>query len=240
MLIVCNGSMKSGSTWIMQIVASHGKWAPIPDEYRNPKWFNPSICSTKYADFFNAREYPSNDWFCKQHWRGHEKFSKLLLDDQVKLLNIVRDLRDVVVSMYFHDHRLGNTSAENVQDFYFEDGGREKMRGYIEYHRFWHDPILERQPYLCVYENLISDFDHEIKKMFEFLGQPLSQDEVDRIREKTSFKNKKKTGEGTFYRKGQVGDWVNHLSTKLTDDLESMMLANHYPHQRLQHSFSNS
>ena len=114
------------------------------------------------------------------------------------------------------------------------------MKGYIEYHRFWHDPTLKKQPYLCVYENLISDFDNEISGLFEFLAQPLSQQEINRIREKTSFKNKKKTGEGTFFRKGQIGDWVNHLSTEMTDDLESMMLTYHYPHQRLQHSFSDS
>jgi hypothetical protein len=198
--------MKSGSTWITQIVAAHGKWTPIPKDYRNEKWFNPSLPDGKFSEFFNAQEFVLNQWFCKQHWHHDEKFINLLYDNSVRIVNIVRDLRDVLVSRYFHDSRLGNTSVDNVPEYYFEDHGRARLRGYIEYHWFWHNSRREKQPYLCVFENLIADFGSEVHGLFEFLDQPLSQEEISRIQDKTSFKNKRVTGEGNFFRKGVVGD----------------------------------
>jgi len=240
MLVVCNGSMKSGSTWITQIVAAHGKWAPIPNEFRNSAWYNPSVDPDKYDEFFSAGGFETSDWFCKQHWRGEKKYYRLLEDPAVRVINIVRDLRDVLVSRYFHDVRLKDTTADNIHDYYYHDRGRSRLRGYIDYHRFWHGPDREKQPHLCVYENLQSDFAGEVRGLFEYLGQSLDQQQIERIQEETSFKNKKVTGEGEFFRKGIVGDWANHLTAEMLDDIEKLMVSSRYPHEAIQRSISNA
>lgn len=239
MLIVCNGAMKSGSTWVTQIVEAHGRWAPIPQEFRNEKWFNPSICPEKYDAFFKQRAYASSDWFCKQHWAREDRFLKLLEDDDVAVVNIVRDLRDVIVSFYFHDQRIGRTEAQSFLDYYFTDG-RKKMTGYMTYHRFWHKPSRKVQPHLCIFENFKRDFFLEAQRLFRFLEQPVSDEELATIHEKTRFENKKVTGEGTFFRKGIVGDWVNHLNDEVLDDIQRLMAKTNYPHRALQLEFENS
>lgn len=240
MLVVCNGSMKSGSTWITQIIESHGKWSPIPDEFRNKDWATPSLAPELYSGFFKASKFESENWFCKQHWREEEKYTRLLYEDHVRVLNIVRDLRDVVVSRYFHDIRLGQTTKDNIQEYYFQENGRALLINYIEYHNFWHGLEKKKQPHLCVFENLINDFDDEIGRIFKYLGQAIYPDDLTRIYEATRFKNIKQTGDGHFFRKGQIGDWKNHLSTELIDDIRKTMVSYDYPHQELQQSFRNS
>lgn len=43
MLVICNGGMKSGSTWLMQMVRELGSWQDVPEVYLDPNWKNPSI-----------------------------------------------------------------------------------------------------------------------------------------------------------------------------------------------------
>ncbi len=229
--------MKSGSTWVSNIIGSHGKWKPIANKYKNPNWSNPSILPDNLDDLLSEKEYYNNNWYAKQHWRGKQKYSNLLNDKHIKIINIVRNLRDVLVSRYFHELRLGQTKAQSVNSFYFEHEGKTKMKEYLSYHAFWHGPSLEKQPWLCVYESLLLDFNTEAKGLFNFLGEPISEEEIERIKVINSFNNKAVTGKGEFYRKGIAGDWENHLSSELIADLETLMLDCNYPHQKLQASF---
>jgi hypothetical protein len=231
--------MKSGSTWITQIIQMHGRWSPIPDHYRNQEWFNPSLAPERYSEFFGAREFAGQDWFCKQHWRSEGKYYELLRDENIRVINIVRDLRDVLVSRFYHDLRLGQASADNIAHYYFRENGRKKLQGYMEYHRFWHHPEIERQPFLSVFEYLITDFATELQRLFDYIGEPLSQSDIARIHRKTSFENKKVTGEGNFFRKGIIGDWRNHLTSELLEDIGHLMAVVNYPHRKLQASFDD-
>lgn len=223
MLVICNGGMKSGSTWITQIVRESGKYKSIDEKYQNLSWRNPSIDEGKLEQLLVDVDYLKGNLFCKQHWSGKEAHKQLLNNSNVKVLNIVRDIRDVFVSRYFHDLRVKDTESETISDYYWNDNGRKKIMDYMEYQIFWHqtDGV---QPHLSCYENLIEDPISGIKSIFEYLEQDLSEENIQDISNKTQFDSNKNTGDGKFLRKGIKGDWVNYLDKKMLDDINAMCM----------------
>ena len=86
MLVICNGGMKSGSTWLMNMVRVSGLFTAIDNSYTNPLWKNPSIAPEKLDLFFKEKKYRSSNLFCKQHWSGKKKYRDLLKEEHAEQL----------------------------------------------------------------------------------------------------------------------------------------------------------
>ncbi|MBE0661417.1 MAG: sulfotransferase domain-containing protein [Bacteroidales bacterium] len=225
MLVINNGAPKGGSTWLQQIIRSFEIYERVPAEYQDNTWWNSSIDENKLDAFLLHVKYQQDNYFCKQHWVGKTKYKKLLEDKHVKIVNIIRDIRDVLVSRFFHEKRLNNLSANlTIEDYYWNGTGKAVIKNYIEYQRFWHDSNLpESQPFLCSYKRLHNDFVNQVLELANYLNLSVIQaKEIEYIREKTNFKNKKETGEGKFFRKGSTGDWQNHLSDSIINDIKAI------------------
>merc|ERR1712241_535742 len=75
------------------------------------------------------------------------------------------------------------------------------------------------------YEDMIEDMPKMIKEIAEFANVQLSEDQVKKLAEHCNFKNFKENStvngksylpakNGSFIRKGQVGDWKNHFKNQ--------------------------
>ncbi len=230
MLVILNGAPKGGSTWLVQIVNGMKIFEKIPQKFQDANWVNPSIALDKLEDMLNSCNFKSNQFYCKQHWYGELKLKKLLNNPHIRMANIIRDIRDVLVSRYFHDLRIGQTTEHHI-DRYYWDKGRYNMKEYMDYHIFWHDGENSQvQPFLCSYERLHYDLNSQVSELVDYLeiASVVKDNDIDRIQEATSFCKKKSTGEGQFFRKGIVGDWQNHLSDSVVDDLKSLAVDTGY------------
>ena len=139
------------------------------------------------------------------------------------VLDIERDLRDVVVSAaYYHHVRLGRFLG-SFGDFYWIEGRliADRVTGY---HPVWQQE--SPKDVLCAsYEALHADFGCEVGRIAGFLGLELSQERLEWVRERTSLeriRERRKEAEGNrprFYRKGQTGDWQTQLTAPMLHDL---------------------
>jgi hypothetical protein len=231
MLVVLNGAPKGGSTWLVLIVQAMKLFQRIPDEYQDGQWSNSSISEDAIANFIDRVDYQEQDYFCKQHWFNEDKIAELdlLTVPNFKIVNIIRDVRDVLVSRYFHDLRLNLTKAENIDDYY-SALGRKNMQKYMQYHISWHSDRQTLQPFLCSYERLHDNFAEQVRELVAYLGlgETIREAEIAAIQEATSFSSRKETGDGKFFRKGIVGDWQNHLSSAIVEDLQQMSVSSGY------------
>ena len=93
------------------------------------------------------------------------------------------------------------------------------------------------------YEDMSSDTISQVKKLAEFMGYPFSSEEESRglvheIVELCSFEKLRNleanktgaitvggvsTGKDTFFRKGEVGDWKNHLTGEMADRIDRLI-----------------
>ncbi|MFD0987442.1 sulfotransferase domain-containing protein [Methyloligella solikamskensis] len=128
---------------------------------------------------------------------------RLLSTPGIKICNIIRDIRDVVVSLYHHQVRLSRFHGD-IESF-LRCNGDLVIRSTVDYHHYWmHAP--RRSPinyFVTAYEYLSEDTPAAAGALFDFLQLELSEETRDHAVEATKFDAKKSTGPGMFFRKGR-------------------------------------
>lgn len=223
MLVVANGAYKSGSSWLLAIVKELAPFEEVPVAFRSPFHKEAWIDVPRLKAFLDSGCYVSRDIVSKGHFSRQRDRRLLLTRPNVLVLNIERDLRDALVSHYYHmkrDHKLNWSFAE-----YYRRLGRYKAKQILAYHATWRESAPNL--YLSSYERLKEDFEGELGNIARFLDAPLTPERAEQIRDRTSLKTmQKERGQDhlpedqRFFRKGIVGDWMNHFDDDMLADLE--------------------
>jgi len=223
MLVVCNGAIKSGSTWLYNILQCLEAYSPIDEKYltlRNQK--HPCIRPEMLEGFLEAEDYVTRNFLTKNHIDKPAYRDLLLGTEHVYVFDIERDARDVVVSRYYHDC-FRNDYQKSFREFYW-DVGRRMVANLSGYHALWRS--AGPRAYVSSYESLHNDFEAEVMRIAATLGKEVDATELRQIREKTSLGRLRKDyhdeprfeGE-KFFRKGKIGDWKNHFDDELLEDI---------------------
>lgn len=227
MLVICNGAIKSGSTWLYNILVN------LVDLERPPDWYltansrarqsNPCIRPDMLAEFLATEDHHSVDYISKNHLARTEHRDLVLSYNSVFVFDIERDVRDVVVSSYYdarNRHGYGGTFSE-----YYWDEGRYTADRVIRYHGVWRD--AGDRFCMASYEGLHEDFAAEVRRIGATLGVALDDDRIERLREQTSMGQLRRRYQDhelyrgdRFFRKGVVGDWRNHFDEPMADDIQ--------------------
>lgn len=223
MLIVCNGAIKSGSTWLYNILTHLLPFSPPPEKYltlKNPR--HPCIRPDRLEDFLNHENYIANNYLSKNHLDKAYHRRLLLSHPKVYVFDIERDPRDVIVSHYFHES-FRNGYQGSFQNFYWSVG-RVDVAKLIRYHDLWRD--AGPRVYTSSYEKLHTDFSAEVRRIAGVLELSLTDAAIDEMREKTSLGSLRRDYQSEprfegekFFRKGTTGDWKNHMDDAMLVDI---------------------
>lgn len=233
MLIIANGAFKSGSTWQYQILQQLTQFSPIPEAYQ-VGWVNSSVDIDKIQAFLSEVDITSENYLSKNHI-GSKQLRDLLLGNQnVRVFNIERDIRDVLVSAYHH--HLRRIPETGTFETYFYKYGLNTVNDVLSYHQMW-NASDSPQYFVGSYDALHNDFDNEVRRMATFLDISLSDDELEAIKARTSlgslreaYGESDKSEEERFFRKGESGDWVNYFDDAMLEALTR--LENQYNGQK--------
>jgi len=165
------------------------------------------------------------------HYLYNKKFNKIIF--------VVRDGRDIMVSYYFHLLIGNDRSSKAITNHYrskmpFDDyeDVEKNLPKFIEYlhtdylktfNRFtWSEFInsYSNRNNVCMikYEDLLQDTPKELVKALTFLGdEQINTKKLENTVAKFSFKNQTKRSPGeqnvkSFLRKGVAGDWENYFN----------------------------
>ncbi len=234
MLVISNGTPKSGTTWLRHIVHHMTAFEPIPDAYANVGWrrenASRSIHPPKLKTFLREADYSTVDYLSKNHIFSEKLRDLLLAQDHVYCVCALRDVKDTVVSHFYYQKKKRNWDFDFGQ--YYWKVGRYFANFIIDYANVWQigHPKLE----IVRYESLKEDFATECSRIGKFLGLDLSDEDVARIQSATAMQRMRKLEEGAdgdpnapfvqkgFFRKGEVGDWKNHFDEHMTEDFEKI------------------
>jgi hypothetical protein len=141
---------------------------------------------------------------------------------EARFLHVVRDPRDIAVSLFHHALRAGHsdalTSGSQTQVELATSTAQLWMRAQ---ERFAH--FIERYPEQCLeikYEDLCREPRETMVRGFRFLGVSASADIVQSVVQRASFEalSGRKPGEeekSSFFRKGIAGDWTRTLDRSM-------------------------
>ncbi|XP_050222940.1 cytosolic sulfotransferase 15-like [Mercurialis annua] len=157
-----------------------------------------------------------------------------------KFVYICRDPKDVLVSKW---HFAQKIRPKEMPPLSFEEAFEMFCNGVSHYGPFWEQVLsywkasLEAPEKILFlkYEDLKREPVPQVKKLAEFLGKPFSVEEesaVEEIVKLCSLKNMKnlevniserfnsRVKYSDFFRKGEVGDWRNHLTLEMAEKLD--------------------
>lgn len=154
------------------------------------------------------------------------------------ILFMVRDPRDMIVSLAFHNKAL----APNEVDEFSRDDAKWVDHEFVTKHISHYNRVRdikrmlsarESNPNLTIvrYEDLKRDCEDELKRCFAHIGVPTTTAYVRHIVKRNSFgvyasAERRTAGHETgkdFYRKGIIGDWKNHLREESSAFIEREM-----------------
>ena len=178
------------------------------------------------------------------HKKDVESLSKSKLKHyNKKIILMVRDPRDIIVSFYFHQSRRKGEEnyKKSISNFLFEKiGGFDVV---IEYYNIWAKNRYIPADFLVVkYENFMRNTKKEVKKIINFMGlSDISDNKIEEAIKFSSFDNMKKMeAEGKFnvkrlkpanisdpdsfkVRRGIVGGYKNYLNERDIKKLNSKL-----------------
>ena len=154
-------------------------------------------------------------------------FSKVLR--KKKIIFLVRDPRDLIVSLY-HEYTKRQLSYSGTISDFIRSGVMHKVRGFM---RYWTMEMRKRpHDFLLIrYEDMKNDTEKEMRKIMKFLRVKISSEMIERavaygsienmkkLEEKNTFKDdrmkaKSKDKNSVKVRKGKVGSYKEELSKK--------------------------
>jgi len=223
MLVIDNGAFKSGSSWLYQIICRIKRFEAPPAKYLNPNWVHPSISPDKLKEILENLDYSKQDFLVKNHFNNKKDRDLILSYPDIKVVCIVRDIRDVVVSAYYHLLRKEKLTSEELISFkaYYWKRGRLIALNVLKYNNYW--SINSENIYIAKYENLLENPSNEIKIISRFLlDRELSETKTQSIITETNFVSMKQKRSDGFLRKGISGDHKNYFDSKMLEDIEKI------------------
>lgn len=214
--VLVNGSPKTGTTWMLKLISS------IPG-YREVGNFDGEI--RRYNTVQAGEVVHGHDWFT-------EELADVLARNQIKVILLVRDPRDQLISRVFHIRRvethpwhkkLSELSLDEAIMLCIE--GRDGLPGtrtMIELTQSWLNGCFDQV--VVRYEDLLNNPQEQFQRVLDHLRVNLPADLLKAIIARNQFerlsggrkfwKQARKQGQEdphSHFRKGIIGDWKNYL-----------------------------
>ncbi|XP_065445024.1 sulfotransferase 6B1-like [Chrysemys picta bellii] len=154
---------------------------------------------------------------------------KSIFKSKAKILLLVRNLKDTAVSYFHFYNNIPTLPSFGSWDEYFTAFMHGKLcwGSYFDYLVEWNKHMDDENVMAITYEELKENQTLGLKKIADFFGFSLSEEEIQTVAEKSSFKAMKEKSSKThgafgkiFFRKGIIGDWKDHFSEAQNKEMD--------------------
>ena len=187
-------------------------------------------------NFLQTQDFKNRNYLSKNHFLP-DKITRhrILSHPDIRMLLIIRDPKDMVVSYFFHEKRLSDSSPRTFfpwivrgntefEQFYWRQG-RKQIRKMLKFLNAWTG--VAPNLFITRYELLHEDFHAELARMACFLNCNLTPADACHLQERTSFRRFKNhsttecsTQADHFFRKGQISDHKNYFTPAMVADAD--------------------
>ncbi|XP_068088075.1 sulfotransferase 6B1-like [Hyperolius riggenbachi] len=214
---------KCGTNWTIQILHEllfgiHNKEPTLSQamlEFGNPEKFQ------------HVNQQPSPRVFCSH--LSYENIPRNFFEKKSKILLILRNPKDTAVSYFHFSNNNPVLPSYASWDLFFEDyiTGKVLYGSYFDYLLEWEKHIDDGNILVLAFEEMKKDFPANLKKICDFYGLSLTDEQIKMVHEKTTFTFMKdnatiaKEKAGSVFRKGEVGDWKSLFTEEQSKEVDA-------------------
>ncbi|XP_051781574.1 sulfotransferase 6B1-like isoform X3 [Erpetoichthys calabaricus] len=150
-----------------------------------------------------------------------DNLPKSFIEKKVKILAMIRNPKDTAVSYYHFQYNNPVMGFNYTWDEFFSIfiEGEVFYGSYFDYISAWNKKVNDENILVVIYEELKKNMAEEIKKIAKFLNLTITEEQIQSISSKSTFKSMKENSMNThgimgnsIFRKGDIGDWKNCLT----------------------------
>ncbi|XP_059108476.1 sulfotransferase 2A1-like [Peromyscus eremicus] len=226
---------KSGTNWLIETVCliqtkGNSKWIQSVPTWERSPWIE---IQNGHLTLIN-KEGPR---LMTSHLPFH-LFPKSFFRSKAKVIYVIRNPRDVLVSAYFFQHNKNLIDNPESLGTYIEWflKGNVPYGSWFEHTRDWLSMRGNDNFLLLSYEDMKKNTRRTIEKICDFLGKKLEPDELDMVLKYSSFQTMKEKNMSNFsliikdviinglalMRKGVAGDWKNHFTVAQAETFDKV------------------
>lgn len=146
-----------------------------------------------------------------------------------KMLVVFRNPKDTLVSYYHFCNKMPVLPCVEWNTF-FKDflEGDVGWGSYFDHALAWEKKMEDPNVMIVTFEELKEDLSKGVRQISSFFDFPLTESQVQRITEESSFKAMKDNSEKAhaigdiIFRKGEVGDWKNHFTPEQSKEMDEV------------------
>ncbi|XP_073483899.1 sulfotransferase 6B1-like [Aquarana catesbeiana] len=215
---------KCGTNWTIQILHEmlfemHNKEPTLDQamlEFGNPEKF-------EYMSQQPSPRVISSHVTC-------ENIPKSFFEKKTKMLLILRNPKDTAVSFYHFSNKNPVLPTYESWDLFFKDfiTGNVIYGSYFDYTLQWEKHIDDGTILVLTFEDMKADLTKALRKINDFYGLALKDEQIKLVQEKTTFFSMKEKSSNThgdlgnvFFRKGEVGDWKSLFTEDQSKEVDA-------------------
>ncbi|XP_063773963.1 sulfotransferase 6B1-like [Pseudophryne corroboree] len=160
---------------------------------------------------------------------SYNNIPKLFLE-KAKILLILRNPKDAAVSYYHFTNNTPVLPTYSSWDLFFKDfiTGNIIYGSYFDHALGWEKHMDDRNVLVLTFEDMKMDLAAELRKISDFCSLSLTDEQIEKVQNKSTFKSMKEKSSdthgklgNTLFRKGEIGDWKSLFTVEQSKEVDA-------------------
>uniref|UniRef100_A0A803TH05 Sulfotransferase n=1 Tax=Anolis carolinensis TaxID=28377 RepID=A0A803TH05_ANOCA len=220
--VIMTGYPKCGTHWLEHILNNMSDMAAkyTEEEKKRRTKFEKELEITSHLEFGDPGKFKRMENLPSRRviitHLAPNMLPKSAFKNKAKILVLIRNPKDTLVSFFHFNNKVSVFPTKTWNEFFTDFmSGKVSWGSYFDFVKEWSKYIDDENVTSISYEELKENPNLEIKRIASFLGFSLTEDEIQSIVEKSSFKTMKQSGQEIL---GTFGDLLFRKGNFLTEE----------------------